>query len=73
MIILFIILLIYSGFITRNVIRTNLKRKSLRVGDICSVYLGENRIKGSVLNIDQVIDVWVLNKVVQFTKKQIYA
>ena len=68
-----ILVFIYSGFILLNVLRTEQKRKNLKKGDVCNVYLGENKISGYVLKVNSGVDVWVMNKVINFSRKQIYA
>jgi len=68
-----ILIFIYASYIILNVVRTNQKRKKLRVGDVCNVYLGESRFTGFVMKVNTEVDVWVLNKVMRFSKNQIYA
>ena len=67
-----ILVFIYSFTIIHNIFRTNLKRKYLRVGDVCKFYLGENKLRGFVLNVNGEIDVWVMNRVFQIERNQIY-
>ena len=68
-----ILVFIYSGYILLNIWRTEQKRKKLKAGDICQVYIGEIKISGYVLKVNSIIDVWALNKVMKFPRKQIYA
>ena len=67
-----ILLFIYSVQIVFGFYRTDLKRKHLRVGDVCKFYLGEYKLRGLVLNINDEIEVWVLNRVFQIERNQIY-
>jgi len=71
-VIIAILVFIYSFQIILSVFRTNQKRKYLRVGDVCKFYLGENKLRGFVLNINDEIDVWVMNRVFQIERNQIY-
>ena len=68
-----LIVLFYTGNIILNVLRTDKKRKKLKVGDICKVYLGENKLTGFVMKVNTDVDVWVANQVVKFSRNQIYA
>ena len=68
-----ILVFIYSGYILVNVLRTEQKRKNIKVGDVCNVYIGENKISGYVLRVNSDVDVWVKDKVINFSRKQIYA
>lgn len=71
--IVLIVLLFYAVFIIVNILRTENKRKNLRVGDVCKVYLGENKLTGFVMKVNSEVDVLVTNKVFRFTRDQIYA
>lgn len=44
----------------------------MRVGDICRIYFGENKLRGFVLNVNDEIEVWVMNRVFQIERNQIY-
>lgn len=68
-----ILFFIYASYIILNVVRTNQRRRSLKVGDVCRVYLGESKFTGFVMKVNTEVDVWVLNKVIRFSKNQIYA
>jgi len=68
-----ILFFIYASYIILNVVRTNQRRRSLKVGDVCNVYLGESKFTGFVMKVNTEVDVWVLNKVIRFSKNQIYA
>lgn len=68
-----ILLFIYSFQIFINIYRTNLKRKQLRVGDVCKFYLGEIKLRGFVLNVNDDIEVWGLNRVFRIDRDQVYA
>ncbi len=67
-----ILLFIYAFQILYAIYRTNLKRKHLRVGDVCRFYFGESKLRGFVLNINDGIDVWVMNRVFQIERNQVY-
>lgn len=68
-----ILLFIYSIQITYRIKKTNRKRKHLRIGDVCKFYLGENKLRGFVLNVNDEIEVWGMNRVFQIERNQIYA
>ncbi|OQX76742.1 MAG: hypothetical protein B6D61_08330 [Bacteroidetes bacterium 4484_249] len=68
-----ILVFVYSGYIFVNIWRTGQKRKKIKAGDVCQVYIGETKINAYVLKVNSIIDVWVLNKVMKFPRKQIYA
>lgn len=68
-----ILLFIYSSQIFYKIYRTNLKRKHLRVGDVCKIYFGENKLRCFVLNVNDKIEVWVMNRVFQVERNQIYS
>ncbi len=68
-----ILFIIYSAYVGARIYRTNQKRKHLKVGDTCHVYLGENRFLGYIEKVNHEIDVWVTNKIIRFTRSQIYA
>jgi hypothetical protein len=63
---------IYTGHIVFRVIATKIKRKSLKVGDMCRIYIGEQKIQGLVIKINHDIDVWVSDKVIRAERNQIY-
>lgn len=67
-----ILVFIYSFHIVFSIFRTNQKRKHLRVGDDCKFYFGENKLRGFVLKVNDDIDVWVMNRVFQIERNQIY-
>ncbi|MBC8489435.1 MAG: hypothetical protein H8D45_25740 [Bacteroidetes bacterium] len=71
--IILIVLLFYAGFIIVNILRTENKRKNLRVGEVCKVYLGENKLTGFIMKVNSEVDVLVINKVFRFSRDQIYA
>jgi len=68
-----ILLIIYTATIITNIGRTANIRKKIKVGDICSVYLGEIKFKAFVLSVSNEIEVQVLNRVMQFPRRLIYA
>lgn len=72
-VIILIVLLFYAGFIIINILRTENKRKNLKVGDICNVYLGENKLTGFIMKANSEVDVLITNKVFRFSRDQIYA
>jgi hypothetical protein len=72
LVIVLILFIIYIITILTNILRTSRKRKKLRVGDLCSVYLGENKIKAFVLSVSNEIEVKVLNRVMRFPRMLIY-
>jgi len=72
LVVISILVFIYTFQIGFGIYRTNLKRKHLRVGDICKIYFGENKLRGFVLNINDEIEVRVMNQVFQIEKNQIY-
>lgn len=55
-----------------NTLRTHLKRKRIRVGDTCSIYLGENKFRVFVLGIDNEIAVSVFNCIIKIPRELIY-
>lgn len=73
LILMSILLFIYSAQIFYKFFQTNLKRKHLKVGDVCKVYLGENKLRGFVLNVNDKIEIWVVNRVFQVERNQIYS
>ena len=68
-----ILLIIYTATIVTNAGRTANIRKKIKVGDICSVYLGEIKFKAFVLSVSNQIEVQVLNRVMRFPRRLIYA
>lgn len=62
----------YTGQILFKNIATEIKRRNLKVGDSCKVYIGERKIEGLVLKISQEIEIWVSNKVILAQRNQIY-
>lgn len=72
MTLLLALILIYAGHMIFKIVATEVKRKNLRVGDSCKVYIGEQKIDGLILKINHEIEIWVSNKVVQATRNQIY-
>ena len=71
----FIFLLInYLAVIIYKVSKTNRKRRNLKVGDICKVYIGESKFWGSVQRIyNSTVDVWVLNRTISVSRNEVYA
>ena len=55
-----------------NALRTHNKRKKIRVGDTCSIYLGENKFKAFVMGIGDEIEVSVLNNIFRIPRESIY-
>ncbi len=72
MTLLIALVFIYTGQIIFRIIATEIKRRNLKVGDPCKVYIGEQKIQGLVLKINHEIDIWVSNKVVRASRDQIY-
>jgi len=70
--ILVILLSYYLVTILVNMLRTRFKRKRIRVGDTCSIYLGENKFKAFVMEISNEIEVSVLNNIVKVPRELIY-
>lgn len=66
------LILFYSGHILYRINENRLKRNSLKVGDDCSIFIGETKFRGFVVKINQEIDVWVTDKIIRFDKNQIY-
>ena len=64
---------VYAGHILFRIFSTNLKRKSLKTGDICNVYIGETKIRGLVLKVNSFVDIWVIDRVIRFPIDEIYA
>jgi len=64
---------IYAGNILFNLFSTELKRKSLKTGDVCKVYIGERKFKGLVLKVNSLVDIWVVDRVIRFPISEIYA
>jgi hypothetical protein len=71
--IILIVLSIYIVTIIYRIAQTTYKRKKLKVGDICSFYIGEIRFKAFVLSVSNEIEVKVLNRVIQIPRKLIFA
>jgi len=67
------LLLIYCGHIIYRVAITEITRKNLEVGDYCNVYIGERKFRGFVLKINHEIDISVMDKVIRFSRKDVYA
>lgn len=63
---------IYSGHIIYKMLSTYILRKHIKVGDVCKVYIGERKIAGIVLRISNDIDIWVADRVIRFSRNQIY-
>ncbi|MCF8367824.1 MAG: hypothetical protein K9G76_02190 [Bacteroidales bacterium] len=63
----------YCGHILYKVLANIIKRKILKVGDICSVYIGEQKLYGFVINISHEVDILVHNRTYRFERNQIYA
>lgn len=63
---------IYSGHILYKLLSNHILRKHIKVGDVCKVYIGERKIAGVVLRINQEIDIWVADRVIRFSRNQIY-
>lgn len=55
-----------------NTLRTHFKRKRIRVGDACSIFLGENKFRVFVLGIDEEIAVSVFNCIIKIPRELIY-
>ncbi|MCD4697216.1 MAG: hypothetical protein K8S16_13345 [Bacteroidales bacterium] len=64
---------IYSGHILYRVMSDNIKRKVLKVGDVCRVYIGERKLSGFVIRVNHEVDILVLDRVFRFKKNQVYA
>ena len=73
MALILVVPIIYFLTVVINVFRTYYKRKVIKVGDICSVYLGEMRIHAFVLSVSKEIEVLVLNNVIRIPRKRIYS
>lgn len=68
------LLINYIAVIVYNVSKTNRKRRNLKVGDICKVYIGESKFWGSVQKIyNSTVDVWVMNQLISVSRNEIYA
>ena len=50
LVVISILIFIYTSYIILNVVKTNQRRKKLKVGDVCKVYLGESQFNG-ILNM----------------------
>ena len=66
MVLIVALILIYTGFIGSRIYYVETKRKNLQSGDYCSVYLGENKLKGLIVQVNHEVDVWVLNVIIRF-------
>ena len=73
MVLLVGLLFVYAGHIGFKVVSTNVKRKYLKTGDECFIYIGEHKIRGMVLKVNHEIDIWVRDRVMRFPRNQIYA
>jgi len=67
------LLLLYCGHVFYKILLTELKRKHLEIGDVCNVYIGERKLKGFVLKVNHGIDIWLMDKVIRFSRKDVYA
>lgn len=63
---------LYFGHVGYRLYQNYHKRKFLQSGDYCSIYLGERKIRALVLKVNHEVDVWVLNIIVRFSRKEIY-
>lgn len=66
------LILFYSGHILYRILENTFKRQSIKVGDVCCVFIGENKFTGLVVKISQEIDVWVVDKIVRLNRNQVY-
>jgi hypothetical protein len=72
MLLLFSLILIYAGYIGSRLFHNHYKQKHLKSGDYCSVYVGENKLRGLILKVNHEVDVWVLNLIIRLARKDIY-
>jgi len=72
MLLLFSLILIYAGYIGTRLYQNHFKQKYLKSGDYCSVYVGESKLRGLILKVNHDVDVWVLNLIVRYSRKDIY-
>jgi hypothetical protein len=68
-----ILFFFYITYVLVNISATRRIRKKCKVGDICNVYIGENKLNGFIMKVNDEIDVWVTNKIIRFRRDQIYA
>jgi len=66
------LLCIYIGHVGYRLYQINQKQKFLKSGDYCNIYLGERKIRALVLIVNHEVDVWVLNMIIRFSRKEIY-
>jgi hypothetical protein len=66
------LLCFYAGHILFKVLATRTKRKYLKTGDRCNVYLGERKIQGLVLKVNNYVDIWVIDRVIRYPRDQVY-
>jgi hypothetical protein len=66
------LLSLYIGHTGYRLYQTSYMRKTLKIGDYCSVYLGERKVRALVLEVNHQVDVWVLNMIIRFSKNEIY-
>lgn len=64
---------IYAGHILYNVWLNNAKRRFVKVGDFCSVYIGERKLKGFVIKVNAEVDILVLDRIFRIKRNQLYA
>lgn len=72
MTLLIALLCFYAGHVLYYIMSTHIKRKHLKTGDSCSVYVGERKIKGLVLKVNNEIDIWVIDRVMRYPRNQVY-
>lgn len=72
MLLLTALLTIYIGFIGSRLYHTYLKQKTIKSGDYCSIYMGENKLRGLVVKVNHDVDVWVMNVIIRFSRNDIY-
>lgn len=64
--------MIYAGSIFYHILATELIRKYLKVGDPCKVYIGDVKFPALVIKVNSDVDVWILNRIVKVSRKDIY-
>lgn len=71
--ILALLLAVHTPHAVSKICAANRERRNFKAGDMCNVYIGENKIPVFVLFVHSFVEVWVTGKVIRFSKSQIYA
>ena len=67
------LVMIYGGHIFYNIAVNVLKRRNIKAGDLCKVYVGEVKLPGMILKSNNELEIWVAGKIIRFARNDIYA